>query len=261
MPELPDVEVYRRYINATSLHQPIERIHVQSPSILVETTPQGLGYALKDKSFHSTQRHGKYLFIDVGNGKWLLIHFGMTGDLKYFKHEDDTPAYTNLLIAFENGFHLAYIAPRKLGRIALIDSPQTWINENGLGQDALDLTEAEFIERAAPRRGGIKSWLMDQSSIAGIGNIYSDEILFQAGIHPTVSVRSLNKAALVRLYKTMLDVLKTAISAEADPDKMPSGFLLPNRKEGGHCPKCDTPLKAAKVVSRTAWYCPHCQGS
>ena len=259
MPELPDVEVYRRYLNSTSLNQRIEHIHVESPSILYETTPQGLGYALKHKSFRSTKRHGKYLFVATGNEKWLIMHFGMTGDVKYFKHETETPDYTQFLITFENGFHLAYVAPRKLGRIALTDSPQTWIKEHELGPDAFDLTEEEFVKQAAKRRGGVKSWLMDQTSIAGIGNIYSDEILFQAGIHPRRSVSSLDKTAWNTLYKAMRDVLEAAISAGASTDKIPSTFLLPHRKQGGRCPRCDTPVEAVKAAGRTAWYCPRCQ--
>lgn len=261
MPELPDVETYRRYLDATSLHQRIAQVQVESPSILFETSPQGLGHALKHKSFQSTQRRGKYLFIAVDSDKWLVMHFGMSGELRYFKNEAETPDFTRCLITFENGFHLAYIAPRKLGRIALTDSPQTWINDNSLGPDAYGLSEKEFIELATKVRGTIKSWLMDQSHIAGIGNIYSDEILFQAGIHPKRSVNNLDKADWNKLYKAMRHVLETAIGVGADPEELPTGFLLPHRKKGGHCPKCGSTVVSVKVGGRTAWYCPHCQGS
>ncbi len=259
MPELPDVEVYRQYLQATVLHQPIEKVHVESPSILFETTAQGLGRALKHKCFHTINRHGKYLLIFVEDKKWLVMHFGMTGDIKYFHNEVDTPNYTRLLINFENGYHLAYISPRKLGRIGLTDSIQRWIVSRQLGPDVFDLSEGQFVTLAEQQRGAIKSWLMDQNNISGIGNIYSDEILFQSGIHPKKSLSSFNTAALRNLYKTMNIVLKKAISAHADPDRMPPGFLLPCRKKGSHCPACDTPLESVKVAGRTAWYCPHCQ--
>lgn len=261
MPELPDVEVYRRYLDVTSLHQRIGQVHVMSPSILFETSPQGLGHALTHHSFQSTGRHGKYLFIETDSEKWLVMHFGMTGDLRYFKNQHKIPDYTRLLIDFENGFHLAYLSPRKLGRITLTDSPQSWVRENGLGVDAFDLSEEEFVRRAAQRRGSVKTWLMDQSSIAGIGNIYSDEILFQAGIHPQRSVSSLDTADLNTLYKAMGHVLNAAINAGADPGKMPSAFLLPHRKQGERCPRCDTPVVSIKTAGRTAWYCPRCQGT
>lgn len=259
MPELPDVEVYRQYLQAKALHQPIEEVHVESPSILLETTAQGLGRALKHKSFHTINRHGKYLFLSIEDEKWLVIHFGMTGDIKYFHNVADTPNYTRLLINFENGYRLAYISPRKLGRIALTDSPQTWIEKRKLGPDALDLSEKQFIELTEQQRGGVKSWLMDQNNIAGIGNNYSDEILFQSGIHPKTSLSSLDTEALRKLYKTMRKVLIKAISIYADPERMPSDLLLPCREKGGHCPACDTPLKSVKAAGRTAWYCPYCQ--
>ncbi|MGD8999916.1 MAG: DNA-formamidopyrimidine glycosylase family protein [Granulosicoccaceae bacterium] len=259
MPELPDVEVYKQYFDATALHRRIEHVHVESPALLANTTPQGLGRALKHKTLQATRRHGKYLFIALNGSGWLVLHFGMTGKLKYFQHRGDTPAYTRLLIGFENGYHLAYIAPRKLGRIALVDSPHSLLRDRHLGPDALELGTKEFIELAAKRRGMVKPWLINQTIIAGIGNIYSDEILFQAGIHPRRAVSDLDSEALKRLYKAMRTVLKTAINARAKPDQMPSTFLLPCRKKGGSCPKCRTLLATVKAAGRTAWFCPRCQ--
>jgi formamidopyrimidine-DNA glycosylase len=259
MPELPDVEVFRRYVNATALHQRIEHVHVESTSILRDTSPQGLGRALNHKSFQSTSRHGKYLFIKVETDQWLVMHFGMSGHVKYFQGKQDIPDYTQILISFVNDHHLAYIAPRKLGFIGLTDKPDTIITAEQLGTDALGLTEKQFMEMAAARRGGAKAWLMDQQTIAGIGNIYSDEILFQAGIHPRMPVSDLDKKALQKLRQAINKVLHTAIDAKVDPQKMPSNFLLPHREEGGHCPNCDGPLETVKTGGRTAWYCPQCQ--
>lgn len=259
MPELPDVEVYRQYLNAKALHQPVEKVHVESPSILKETSPQSLGHALKHKAFNSINRQGKYLFISISDEQWLVMHFGMTGDIKYFQKETETPDYSRLLIDFENGYHLAYISPRKLGRISLTNSPEKWLHTHKLGPDAFELSEEAFIEQAENSRGAVKSWLMNQKIIAGIGNVYSDEILFQSGIHPKSSLKDLNSSKLEKLYKTMHKVLNKAISAHADPEQMPANFLLPHRKKGGHCPACDTPLKTVKIAGRTAWYCPHCQ--
>ena len=258
MPELPDVEVYRQYLNSTALHQRIEHVHVASDSILSETTPQGLGQALRHRSFHSVERHGKYLFIDTDN-KWLVMHFGMTGNIRYFQERQEIPDFTRLLFAFENGYRLAYIAPRKLGRIALSDSPQAWIKRHNLGPDALELTEDQFIRAAAQRRGSVKSWIMNQQRIAGIGNIYSDEILFQARVHPQHLLNNLDRRVLKRIYESTQAVIKDAINARADPERMPAGFLLPHRKQGEYCPACDTPLESVKAAGRTAWYCPNCQ--
>lgn len=260
MPELPDVEVYRRYLSATSLHQRIDRVHLESPELLVGTSPQGLGRALHGRSLEEAQRHGKYLFAEVSGGRWLVMHFGMSGELRYFKRgEEDEPDYTQCLLLFGNGFNLAYVAPRKLGMIGLVASPQWLVEEKELGPDAMALDMDAFREQAAGRRGGVKSWLMDQSSIAGIGNIYSDEILFQAQIHPKRPVNDLDEDALARLYRAMRSVLERAVTAGADPSAMPSDFLLPHREPDGRCPRCDTPLESIQAGGRTAWFCPRCQ--
>ncbi len=153
-------------------------------SLLHGTSPQALGRALKRRQFVSTRRHGKYLFLAVDQEAWLVLHFGMTGELEYFGKHDGEPRYTQFLIDFDNGFRLAYIAPRKLGRIELTDSPENFVAGNDLGVDALDVTAKQFLTLAKTSRGGVKAWLMNQGTMAGIGNIYSDEILFQAGVHP-----------------------------------------------------------------------------
>lgn len=259
MPELADVEVYRQYLNATALHQPIEHIHVESDAILADTTPQGLGRALKDNQFDATRRHGKYLFIELHNGGWLAIHFGMTGSLQYFGADTKPPDYTQLLLSFKNGHQLAYVAPRKLGRIALTDSPQDFIDAHALGPDALALSPADFKQLAEGRRGGVKAWLMDQKTIAGIGNVYSDEILFQARLHPKTNVSELDEAALNTLYQKIHQVFDAAIKARVDPAQMPDSFLLPHREKGGKCPNCNGQVKKISVSGRNGWYCPVCQ--
>lgn len=261
MPELPDVEIYKQYLNATALYQDIKCIHLESFILLSGTTPQSLGRALKHKSFRSTERHGKYLFIELNPFGWLVLHFGMTGYLKHFQHKVDRPNYAQFIITFENGFHLAYISRRKLGQIALTDKPQQFVKSHHLGPDALDLTLAHFYEQASKRRKNVKSWLMDQHIIAGIGNIYSDEILYHAKIQPQKTIGVLDQMTLVRLYQTIAIVLKTAIEARANPEQMPSTFLLPQRKQGGHCPECATPIEKIKIAGRYAWYCPRCQKS
>lgn len=259
MPELPDVEMYKQYLDVTALQQPIAHIHIESMILLKDTSTQGLGKALKHQCFQSTRRHGKYLFVALNPFAWLVMHFGMTGDLKYFQHEQDTSKYAQLIITFENGFHLAYISRRKLGLITLIETPQQFIAAHHLGPDALAFTLTQFYELAAKRRKNVKAWLMDQQIIAGIGNIYSDEILFQAKIQPEQNIKDLNGIVLKDLYHTMVTVLKSAIQASADPRQMPSYFLLPHRKQGGRCPKCAHLIKKIKVAGRSAWYCLQCQ--
>jgi formamidopyrimidine-DNA glycosylase len=259
MPELPDVEVSRRYLDATALHQPVAHTHVEDSAVLSGTTPQGLGRALSHQSFLSTQRHGKYLLVELERRGWMVLHFGMTGSIKYFKARGDAPRYTQVLFSFDNGFHLAYIAPRKLGAVGLADNPQALAAAHHLGPDALDADLDRFRELAAGRRGAVKSWLMDQQSLAGIGNVYSDEILFQAGIHPKRPVHKLDDSEIARLHEQLRDVLCAAIDAEADPARMPDHFLLPRRRPGAECPRCSGTVQTIKAGGRTAWFCPTCQ--
>jgi formamidopyrimidine-DNA glycosylase len=257
MPELPEVETYHRYFNATSLHQKIAQIHVQEAALLVDTSPQGLGRALKNHTFDSTCRHGKYLFTELDSGNWLVLHFGMSGELDYGR--SPVPEYTQLAIEFSNGYRLAYVAPRKLGHIALVDRPEYWIDRKKLGPDALALSIGELLQLAASRRGAVKSWLMDQHAIAGIGNLYSDEILFQCRIYPGRAVGDLSEAELKEIHRKLHDVLETSIAVQADPDRLPKEFLLPRRHEGEQCPRCGSELQNTKIASRTSWFCPHCQ--
>lgn len=259
MPELPDVELYRQCLDATALHQRIARIHVGSPRILAETTPQGLGRILKGAMFEATARHGKYLFAALDRSGWLLLHFGMTGRLEHLEQQQNAPDYTQCLVTFTNGFGLAYVARRKLGRIGVVASPQSFCRDHDIGPDALELRAERFIELASNRRGNVKAWLMDQGAIAGIGNVYSDEILFQAGIHPRRTLSHMDNEQLKRLHEALRLTLNAAIEANADPAQMPASFLLPHREDGGHCPRCRTAVASVQVAGRTAWYCPRCQ--
>jgi len=260
LPELPDVEVYRRYLDATSLHSPVSGVEIPSPEVLRGTTPQGLGRALKGRSFEETRRHGKYLFVQLGDeDRYLVLHFGMTGQLAYTAAGGPPPEYTACRFRFDDGGCLAYVSPRKLGRVAVTGSLSGFIEEHELGPDALSLSKREFRRLAEGRRGSVKSFLMNQEVIAGIGNVYSDEILFQAGIHPRSAVNDLDATDLDALRRAIRKVLRQAIAAGAEPREMPDSFLLPRRHEEGHCPRCGAPLRHITVSGRTAWFCPDCQ--
>lgn len=260
MPELPEVEVQRRYLNATSLHRTIDHVRLDAPRLLHESSPQGLGRRLGGHRFDSTQRHGKYLFAVLDDGGALVMHFGMSGRLT-FARKAGPPRHTACLLFFRDDSHLAYVAPRRLGGIEVADSCDGFIRRQALGPDALTISRDQFREAAHTRRGGIKAWLMDQQAIAGIGNVYSDEILFQSELHPQQAVRDLDGGCLRDLYRCMRKVLTEAIDAHADPRGMPAGFLLPHRRADGHCPRCGGQVEKLSVSGRTAWYCPTCQSA
>jgi formamidopyrimidine-DNA glycosylase len=260
LPELPDVKVFEQYIDATSLHQKVEDVEIRSRQIL-GTSAQKLKAELKGRSFESTDRHGKHLFVQLDDGHWLMLHFGMTGDLKYFKDmEKDTP-HDRLLLSFSNGY-LAYDSQRKLGEVELIEDIEQFVEERELGPDALDsdLDYAAFKQALAGRRAMAKSALMNQQIIAGIGNVYSDEILFQAGVHPRTKINQLDEETLAEIFDAMKRVLRTAIDCRADPDQFPESYIIPHRHGDGKCPRCEGELKRVKVSGRSAYYCTNCQG-
>jgi formamidopyrimidine-DNA glycosylase len=260
MPELPDVEYYRTYLDATSLHQRIEMVEVRAPRILEGVTEGELRSALCGRSFLSTARHGKYAFFELdgagGGGVWLVMHFGMTGRLAYFGDIGDDPKHDRLLIGFENGSFLAFVNQRKFGHVALAVSPELYVAAKGLGPDALGVSRDAFMERFSGRRGRVKTAFMNQKVLAGIGNIYADEILFGAGVHPKTPVHALDDDALGKLYDVMGVVLRAAIAARVRHEALPEPFLLPHRHQAGVCPLDGTPLENMKISGRTAYFCP-----
>ena len=265
MPELPDVENYRRYLNATALHKRIQNVEVSSTKILRGISSLGLKRALRSRRMERTRRHGKHLLVALDDGMWLTLHFGMTGRLAYFKSLDDDPEHDRLRLDFDNGYHLAFDNQRLFGRVGLVPGADAFIAAEQLGPDAMDshLDRNAFLKLMKGRKGRIKAALMDQTLLAGIGNIYSDEILFQAHLHPQNLVQNLSDKELSALYRTIRKVLKAAIERRAGSeellDRLPATYLLPHRKKGERCPRCGGTIKTLRVAGRTAYYCPRCQ--
>lgn len=261
MPELPDVEVFRQYFNATSLHQKIKRVDVRGPRLVHETSAKDFAETLAGHSFESTRRYGKYAFAELDDHRWLVLHFGMTGYLDYFKHPRDDPEYDQVQFAFSNGYHLAYVSKRKLGALQVVEDVEAFIDAEDLGpdvyEDAFDLQTFRDILRN--HSGMIKSTLMNQSTMAGIGNIYSDEILFQAGVHPRTRLADLDDDTIRQLHRNLRSVLRTAIHHKADPHELPDTYIIPHRKSDGQCPKCEGELERIEVGGRAGYYCPACQ--
>lgn len=259
MPELPDVEVYRRELQSKALNQRIAAVDVKSPRILGRFPAKRFIEGLRGRRLTGTQRHGKRLYATLDGGGVLALHFGMTGALRYFAGEDPEPAFDRVRIDFENGRHLGYYNRRMIGRVALLDDAQADIAARELGPDALDLDPETFRERLAGSRGAIKSVLMDQTAIAGIGNIYADEILFQARVHPQARTAELDAATIRRIHKTMQAVLKKAIERGAEPERLPRNFLIPRREAGETCPACGGRIARVAVGGRSTYFCPRCQ--
>jgi formamidopyrimidine-DNA glycosylase len=259
MPELPDVAEFKRYLDATGLHKKIESVEVGDKRILDGVSARGLQRHLKGNEFTSTERYGKHLFVHTRTRTSLRLHFGMTGTLKYFKEAGREPKYVRVLFDFSNGYHLAYIAQRMLGGVGLVDDVCTFITEKKLGPDALRGDFEAFRNAFAGRRGSLKSALMNQAVIAGIGNVYSDEILFHAGLHPESSVNRLDSGQLKAVFEATRFVLQTAIAHRADGRNMPGEFFIHYRREDAECPRCGRAIRPIKIAGRRAWYCSGCQ--
>ncbi len=257
MPELPDVEIFKQEAEK-ALHRRIKEVHNRDPDF-VKVSRREFNQQVVGKELQQVRRKGKYLFLETGDRSTVVLHFGMTGLLKYAPEEEAAPDYVKLTFELDNRHHLHYVSKRKLGRVEMTDDLGKYAEEQDLGTDAFHMGEDEFMEKAKAGRAMVKSFLMDQSSISGIGNVYSDEMLYQAGIHPKTKSGRLSEKQIAELYRKMQYVLEKAIDREADVSRMPGTWLLPNREEGGDCPRCHGRIRTTKVSGRTAYYCPSCQ--
>lgn len=265
MPELPDVEGFKRLLAKNALRKTIDQVVVSDARILGKLSAKRFAARLRGAKLVEARRHGKYLMARLDRGGWLTLHFGMTGALQSVGRSGGEPPFTRLRLDFAGGGSLAYVNKRMIGRVGLTEDAADFVAAERLGPDALDRRFDFEAFRAALRdlKRDVKSVLMDQQIVAGIGNIYSDEILFQARIDPATRTDELAPSQLNRLFVQMRKVLKTAVSrgagSEQFVDRMPRGSLLPQRKKGGHCPRCRSSLRIFKLGSRTAYCCPRCQ--
>jgi formamidopyrimidine-DNA glycosylase len=265
MPELPDVELYKRYLDRHALRRTIERVVVGDARILGDLSEKAFVARLKGNRFEESRRHGKHLLARLRRDGWLPLHFGMTGNLVYFEDAADAPPYDRVRFDLAGGAHLAYVNRRMLGHVGLAAAADAFIAAEELGPDALDPKfDLEAFTRAIwGRRRDIKSVLMDQALIAGIGNIYADEILFQARLHPKTPVTSVDERQRAELFQEIKAVLKTAIErgagAEQLLERLPEHYLLPHRDKGGKCPRCGAAIATLKSGGRTSYFCPRCQ--
>lgn len=260
MPELPDVEVFAKNFAANALNRRIETVDLRDPERLRGAGAADLEAALTGYSFETAKRHGKVLFAKVSCGWWLVMHFGMTGFLAFYDDTSHEPGHARLVLRFADGGYVAFDDQRKLGWLELTDDVGAYLRSQDIGPDALTLDEPRFRELIAGTRGSVKTALMSQDKIAGIGNVYSDEILFQAGIPPEAKGNALTDRQLHDLFEATRHVLEKAIACRADPARMPEDWITPRREGDDTCPRCGGPLESRKVGGRTAHFCPRCQG-
>jgi len=241
VPELPEVEEYGRYFARHALRRKIARVDVRDERILGEIRKETFARRLRGRMFTGVRRHGKHLFVHAG-ATWLHLHFGMTGDLAFYRDVAKEPRFARVVFDFADGSHLAFEDMRLFGVVDLVDDPDAFIAAHRLGRDPLDpkFRVADFCELVAKRRGAIKAMLMSQNLIAGLGNLYVDETLFVTGIHPLRT--NLNDAEVHAVFTAMRKIVR-------NPNRK-----LP-REEGDRCPKCGGTLKRAVVAGRTTYFC------
>lgn len=259
MPELPDVEHFCNSVLAQATGECVDAVDVTATAI-VEGDPAALNRQLKGKIITAVLRHGKHAFLLLQPSGALDLHFGLSGFPVFLHSADESEtAHVRLRVRFSSGRRLLYDNRRLIGRVRFVPDVSADLKQERLGPDALAIHADAFSEAVSGKRGGIKAALMDQHTLAGIGNVYADDILFQAGIDPRTELTYLSDADLRDLHRLMQRVLKEAIEAKADPGRMPAPFLLPHRRAGAPCPRCGGGIRRITVASRTTYVCPNCQ--
>lgn len=264
MPELPDVEVCRRRLAVHEGHR-VEDVTVHD-SRVHKASPGALRSRLRGARLGRPARHGKWLVAPLDEGA-LAMHFGMTGDLVELG-DGDEPGESRLLLRLDDGDRLAYVCRRELGHIELVDGLDDLRRAHDLGPDVLELDEARFLALLREHRGMLKGVLLDQSVVAGLGNVYADEALFQARIHPRTRIEDLDDEDLRRLFRAVREVTDWAMDAAGSVDRprggvrrrdAPDDWLMTHRRAGADCPRCGGSIVEVKAGGRNGFACPSCQ--
>ncbi len=259
MPELPDVEGFRRELAGPLPGQRIRDVEVRDSGVLRNASARSLARALCGRRFTAPRRHGKWLILPT-DGPTLLIHSGMTGHPYYAAADDPERGAERLVLTLDRG-QLRYADLRKLRGVWLAaDDTDLAAITGEQGPDALGVGLSEFRELLAGRRGQLKPTLMNQSVIAGLGNLLTDEICWQGRLHPRRSVAELSSGDIGDLHAALQRVLRTSVRHGRVPGL--ARWLTGARDEPDpSCPRCGTRLARGKVGGRTTLWCPRCQAA
>jgi formamidopyrimidine-DNA glycosylase len=284
MPELPEVEVTRRLLAPRVVGRRIESVRCGPPSYFFLTPPRRVAASLIGRDITSLERQGKYLLMGLSDGQRVLLHLGMTGQLfmagavsprlmslaNHVPSAGESDRHTHLELEFADGPPgLRFRDVRKFGKVRLLEPGQGDARLDKLGLDALQ-ADGELLFSLARRRSvPVKTLLLDQGVLAGVGNIYADEALFMSGIRPTRAARRVTRKEYLRLADNVQRVLLRSIEAGGSSI---SDFIAPDGKdgqfqnerqvyarEGEACPTCTTPIVRRVIGQRSSHYCPVCQ--
>ena len=269
MPELPEVESVVRTLRDGSpslAGQRIDKVEVLWNGVVSTGSITWFKTSSEGCMVKSIGRHGKYLILNLEARHkqgfyFLIIHLRMTGRLYLVPHDRAIGRHTRLALILNGGLALRFDDPRKFGRVWLVEDLKDVLGN--LGPDALGIGFKEFVARFTNYRRQLKPLLLDQSFLAGIGNIYADEILFRAGLHPLTISSNLQPDEIQRLHGSIISVLEEAVAANGaniDGVFAAGGFAVNvYGREGKPCPVCGTVLVKIRVGQRGTHICPRCQ--
>ena len=277
MPELPEVETVVRGLRAAVVGDTIASVWIGPRHQPLKSPPAEIAATLEGSRIKAVRRAGKHIIVDLDHDQsaksanhdttkhahWI-VHLGMTGQLVIARPDTEIPKHTHLIARLESGRELRFTDPRMFGKLAV-----THAFDPG-GTEPLDLTFEEFVPLFRKRQTPIKSALLNQQLLRGVGNIYADEALFRARVRPRRRAASLTRDELKRLYDSVQRVLQEAIAAggsSVDDYVGANGergfFQLQHRvygREGERCLRCrHTPVKRIVIAGRSSHYCPKCQ--
>ncbi len=271
MPEMPEVETVVRGLRKVILNRTIGEIHLHAPKINADN-PRGWLNRMKNQTFIGVRRRGKNILIDLSGHDTLWVHLRMTGQFHYVP--SDIPADKHDLMEFtfkNNGHVLRFRDYRRFGRVRLRRTDDI-MRESGLadlGPEPLEITADEFVRLCRTSSRMIKPALLDQSFIAGLGNIYTDEMLFAVRVHPRRLTDRISQKKLIAMHGAMQAMLKRSITMMGTTVDTYTGvngrtgsfqkYLLVYGRDSEPCPNCGTTIRREKVGSRSAHYCPKCQ--
>ncbi len=267
MPELPEVENTRQYL----LRSGLAGRRLGAPEITwantVRRPPVGeFIEGVAGRRVADVARRGKYLIAPLDDGSYLVLHLGMTGSLRIHDAAQQLPPMARHIFPLDDGRELRFMDPRKFGHLWLLDDPAGATGKMGPEPLSPDFTPDALAAVLRRRKAPVKALLLEQSVVAGLGNLYADESLLLAGIHPERAGSSIAGEEIARLHTAIVTALTRATAAYAaardaqwpDPPTALSPWTIP-RAKGEPCPRCGTPVQLLKVRARSTWHCPRCQ--
>jgi formamidopyrimidine-DNA glycosylase len=272
VPELPEVETVRRDLEREYAGKRVERVEVTGlRSVRRHASNEDFIARVEGRRIDGVGRKGKFLLADLDDGNVLVAHLRISGQLLRAGAADPLPKHAHVVLTFNHGLQLRFVDPRTFGELFVTTAAVPELAHFGLDPFDAGLTEERFGELLAPRRTKVKTLLMDQRFLAGVGNIYSDEMLWSAGIRHDRPAGDLSAGEVARLYGAMVDTLEQAIahrgSSLADAQYRDlfgavgdyQGHHQVYDREGEACARCDTAIVRVKANGRSTFFCAKCQ--